>query len=425
MSKVYIKKNSIFSEVNTFYKKIGNEWTVIQENDFLEYLALVVPIFGGDIASENKFEIAAPYSIESETCQCLALFNDAAVSTGVVWSIVSGGTYAQINNTGVVSILNTADSSSITILATYNGFTASHDMIVTYKYGSNTETSTETIVDESGQSITTVTTITENEDGSSYSESTSTILDESGNTIGTIESTTNVNTDGSYESTSTNYDENGDATSTTNASGDTDGNVSTQNLEYDESGNSVVVGYSIDTSDNPDGEKNFNGNGVNTDYYAFDMTHGFEINIHFTFDYSKQPSGQNENHHNILTMKRATPSPWYGFQLRQSNTTKNIILGTQFATGSNTNTNITGVTTNITTEQEFDLTITYDPTASGTKFTCYDNLKNRNVYTSSLTFPDIEELRYLRVTIGHALDGNGNPYRYSNINVFNFSLRRI
>ena len=201
MSKVYIKKNSIFSEVNTFYKKIGNEWTVIQENDFLEYLALIVPIFGGDIASENKFEIAAPYNIESETCQCLALFNDAAVSTGVVWSIVSGGTYAQINNTGVVSILSTADSSSITILATYNGFTASHDMIVTYKSGSNTETSTETIVDESGQSITTVTTITENEDGSSYSESTSTILDESGNTIGTIESTTNVNTDGSYELT--------------------------------------------------------------------------------------------------------------------------------------------------------------------------------------------------------------------------------
>lgn len=142
-------------------------------------------------------------------------------------------------------------------------------------------------------------------------------------------------------------------------------------------------------------------------------------------NYSNQPAGQNENQHNILTMKRSNPSPWYGFQLRQTSTTKNIILGTQFATGSNTNTTITGVNTGVTNEQEFDFTITYDPTASGTKFVCYDNLRDRNVYTSSLTFPDIEELRYLRVTIGCALDQNGDPYRYSNINVFNFELNRI
>lgn len=424
MSKVYIKKNSIFSEVNTFYKKIGNEWTVIQENDFLEYLALIVPIFGGDIASENKFEIAAPYNIESETCQCLALFNDAAVSNGVVWSIVSGGTYAQISNTGLVSISNTADLSSITILATYNGFTASHDMIVTYKSGSNTETSTETIVDESGQSITTITTITENEDGSSYSESTSTILDESGNTIGTIESTTNVNTDGSYESTSTNYDENGDATSTTNASGDTDGNVSTQNIEYDESGNSVVVGYTIDTSNNPDGEKELNGDGINTEYYAFDVTRGFVLEYHFTIDMSNKPSGQNENHHNALTMKRATPSPWYGFQLRQSNTNKYIQLGTQFETGSNTNTRIDPFSTTGNTG-EFNIRITYDPTSTGNTFVCTDIANNRTVFTSNKLFPDIEELRYLKVALGYAMDENGDPYRYANLNVINFSINKL
>lgn len=423
MSTVYVKTNSQYSVVGTFYRKNNNVWGEISEQELLSYLS------GGVFVYNNmqilRFEIAAPNAVASETCQCAALLNDSTITTGISWSIISGSTYALIDNSGLLSIQNTADNSDIIIGASYLGLSTTHNMNVTYRAGSTAETTTEVVVDESGNSTTTITTVTENEDGSSYSESTSTILDESGNTIGTIESTTNVNTDGSYESSSTNYDENGEATSTTNASGDTDGNVSTQNLEYDESGNSVVVGYSIDTSDNPDGEKNFNENGVNTDYYAFDMTHGFEINIHFTINYSKQPSGQNENHHNILTMKRATPQPWYGFQLRHSSTNKSIILGTQFATGSNTNTNITGVTTSITNEQEFDLTITYNPTASGTKFICYDNLKSRNVYTSSLTFPDIEELRYLRVTIGHALDENGNPYRYSNINVFNFSLRRI
>jgi hypothetical protein len=46
------------------------------------------------------------------------------------------------------------------------------------------------------------------------------------------------------------------------------------------------------------------------------------------------------------------------------------------------------------------------------------------VYTSNLKFPDIPELRYLKVVIGYAMDENGNPYRYSNINVKNFNLRR-
>ncbi len=424
MSKVYIKKNSRYSEATHFYRKVGNAWVSIQEDDLLRYLDQVIPVFGGEVESDT-LEIVAPTDVTAETCQCVATHNGIQVSSGVQWSITAGGTYARIDDTGIVKILSSADSSQITVSASYSGLTATHQMTVTYRAGSSSETTTETVVTPDGETITTVTTVTENGDGSSYSESSSTTYDENGNIVGTSESTTNTNSDGSYSSTTTNYDENGDPETTTNVGGDVDGNVSTQNIEYDENGDSVVVGYSIDTSGNPEGEKTFNGEGVNTEYYAFDMTHGFELNIHFTINYSKQPTGQNENHHNILTMKRANPSPWYGFQLRQTSTTKNIILGTQFATGSNTNTSITGVDTGVTNEQEFDFTITYNPTASGTKFVCYDNLRDRNVYTSSLTFPDIEELRYLRVTIGCALDQNGDPYRYSNINVFNFELNRI
>lgn len=285
MSKVYIKNNSNFIEVNNFFRKIDNSWVEMTQSGFLTYLEGVIPIFGGIIPSITRFEIAAPNTLVAESCQCLATFNDTVLTSGVSWSIISGSSYASIDSNGLLTLTSTAN--------------------------------------------------------------------------------------------------------------------------------------------NPDGTKNFNGNGVNTEYYAFDLTHGFELRIHFTINYSKQPVGQNENHHNILTMKRATPSPWYGFQLRHSNTNKLIILGTQFATGSNTNKNLTGRNTGITNEQEFDLTITYNPTASSNTFVCRDNINNTNVYTSNLTFPDIEELRYLKVTIGHALDQNGDPYRYSNINVYDFNISRL
>jgi hypothetical protein len=424
MTKVYIKKESIYSEVSHIYKKTGDAWTLMQEDAFVSYLNQNLPIFRGR-GIVNNIKIAAPASVTAETCQCIALYNNAEVTSGVQWSITSGGSYAQIDSSGLIGISSSADSSPITVAVSYNGLSTTHEMTVTYKSGSSSETTTETVVTPDGETITTVTTVTENEDGSSSSESSSTIYDEDGNVTGTAESTTNTNSDGSYESTTTNYDENGDPTATTNTEGDVDGNVSTQNIEYDENGDSVVVGYTIDTSENPDGEKTFNGEGVNTEYYAFDLTHGFELNIHFTINYSRQPAAQDENHHNILTMKRSNPAPWYGFQIRHSNTNKSIILGTQFATGSNTNTTLTGISTGVANEEEFDFTITYNPTASGNKFICYDNLKSTTVRANNSTFPDIDELKYLKVTIGCALDPNGNPYRYSNINVFNFSIQRI
>ena len=171
-------------------------------------------------------------------------------------------------------------------------------------------------------------------------EVTSTITDESGNTIGSSEFTSNNNADGSFESTSVIYDGEGNPTEGENVSGDTSGNINTQEVTYDESGNSAVTSYTIDTTGNPSGTKNYNGDGANTEYYAFDVTQGFVLDFDFTIDFTQQPAGQDENHHNILTAKRANPSPWYGFQLRQSSTNKYVTLGTQFATGGNTNTNI-------------------------------------------------------------------------------------
>jgi len=276
-----------------------------------------------------------------------------------------------------------------------------------------------------GTSSESTSTVVANTDGSSTSSSTTNNYDENGDLTGSSENQTTNNSDGSSESTTTNYDENGDPTSQVNNEIDTSGNSSTQDIEYDSNGDPVVTGYSIDTSNNQDGTKEFDGDGVNTEFYGFDATAGFILNFHFTIDFTAQPANQNEGHHNVLTMKRASPSPWHGFQLRQSNNNKYIQLGTQFATGSNTNTTInpTWITTNKV--GEYDLTITYNPNASSNRFICRNNLTNSNAYTSNLKFADIDELKYLTICIGYALDENGDPFRYASIDVLDFNVTKL
>ena len=424
MPTVYIKRKSQFAEVSNYYKKVENVWTQVTQQNFLDYIDGNISVFGGDIPAVYVFRIAAPETDSAETCQCLAVLNDTPLTTGVTWSVISGGTYATIDNTGFIVYSTAASNTNITIQAVYSSFTATHDMVITYKSGSQSETTTETTTDESGNTVTTTTVVTENEDGSSVTNESSVVTDESGNTIQTTESTTNANADGSYDSTSTTYDENGDPTETTNVSGDTAGNVSTQGIEYDESGTSAVTAYTIDTSGNPDGEKTYNGDGVNTEYYAFDVTRGFVMHIHFYINFTQQPAGQDENHHNIVTAKRATPTPWYGFQIRQTGTNKYVQLGTQFSTGNNTNTQIASAATATANTAEYDLTITYNPTASTNSFVCRNNLTSSNVYRSNNKFPDIDDLKYIKVTVGYAIDANGDAFRYSNIKVLDFSITR-
>ena len=424
MDKICIKRNSKFAEVNDFYQKSGATWVTITQSEFLSYLQGIVPVFGGVIPSVAKLEIAAPTSLTAKTCQCVALLDNQVVRTGITWSVVSGSTYATIDQSGFITFDTAASETSVIIQAEYADKTAVHEMTVTYDAGSESETTAEVTVDDSGNTTTVITIITENQDGSSQMEVTSTITDESGNTIGSSEFTSNNNADGSFESTSVIYDGEGNPTEGENVSGDTSGNINTQEVTYDESGNSAVTSYTIDTTGNPSGTKNYNGDGVNTEYYAFDVTQGFVLDFDFTIDFTQQPAGQDENHHNILTAKRANPSPWYGFQLRQSSTNKYVTLGTQFATGGNTNTNIQPMssTGNVS---EYNFKIIYDPTASTNKFRVLNAFTSGSVYTSNNIFPDIEELKYLKVTIGYAMDPNGDPFRYSNINVKNFSLRKL
>ena len=113
-------------------------------------------------------------------------------------------------------------------------------------------------------------------------------------------------------------------------------------------------------------------------------------------------------------------------QIRQSNTNKVVTLGTQFATGSNLNQNVTVTNANklSTNVYEYNFHIVYDPTLASNQFACNELIGGFN-YSTSNTFPDIEDLKYIKTTVGCALDENGNPFRFSNINVFSFSIEKI
>ena len=456
-----IKENNHWKKVYAFYIKADGTWTM-QEVETLSGVVI------SNICQYGGSEDNIPYTLSimgpsvmygTEADYFLAKNSVMVPNSEVTWSIVSGAAlYAVIDNVGKLTILPFANNSTVVVGATYKDEVKYKTLKLTYLADASATTTTETdtyetsagtvevitttteITDASGNT-TTATTVVEtttgengetthvetneviNSDGSSTSTSNTVILDESGNTMGSASGETNTNSDGSYSSTNTTFDSGGSPTNTTNASGDTEGNVNTQGIEY-ESGSPVVTGYTIDTSNNPESGKTYSGDGVNTEYYAFDVTRGFVVNMHFTVDCSNKPAGQDENHHNVLTAKRASPSPWYGFQIRQSNTNKYVQLGTQFSTGSNVNTKINPAGLTGSTA-EYNLRILYNPTAGTNTFICKDLHDGTYAYTSNSLFPDIEDLKYIKVTIGYAMDANGDPFRYSNIDVKNFSIQRL
>ena len=429
-----------------------------------------------NISYDNQLTIECADTLTGTSGNAIARYNSTAINNAQ-WSITSGSTYATINALGEIIIYETG---TITIQAEYNDYTATKTINVVYdaskssstevnpdgsvtttetttttdpETGAVVEETTSTTVNEDGSTSNTTETTTTNTDGSSETTSTTTNQDgtssetqsttsapdaetgaittesstnhddESGNVSGSSDSTLVENTDGSSTSQVNNYDENGDPTSTTNNEVDTSGNSSTQEIEYDDNGDPVVTGYTIDTTGSS-GEGKVIEDGVNTDYYAFDPTRGFILDFDFTIDFAHQPAGQDENHHNILTAKRANPSPWYGFQFRQSGTNTYIQLGTQFATGSNTNTTINpiGMVNKVAT---YSLRIVYDPTIASNNFICKNMLNDTVVFSASNKFPDIEALKYLKVCLGYAMDENGDPYRYSNITVHNFVIEKL
>ena len=445
MQAVYIKKNSEFAEVETIFRKNNNNWGQITKEEFATYItsAQTVSIFNNSL-NPIILEIGAPHTLTTETFQCTVMANGIKLNSGYQLSIVSGNTFATIDNTGLLTVLSSANNSDITLYAEYGGLSAAHVTNVTFKSGSTSETTSEISFDESCNTIKTITTLTENEDGSNSTEETQYITDLSGNTLGTIESTITNNSDGSFSGTSTTYNAEGNPTDTTNQFGDVNGNISTQEIEYNESGTPVVVGYEIDTTESQGEGKNITGDGVNTEFVPFaDDNCGFICHIKFTSEAAEQPrpplvedtEDESTNWlYNIMGAKAATQLPtggWPGFDIRWALTKiqgkgKLQFRYTQSGATTTTSKDLTGKNEDGTESgNTYDLTITYDPEMilPNSRTTFYVTSANGCMPSLGTNIHFISN--NIDFTLGYALNMQSEPYRYSNVKIHDFSITKI
>lgn len=462
------------------YMKNNGVWMPITDVEFNSYLSGRILEYGYHTQSlpAHTLMISGPSSPLGTSAGYVAVYDGNAVNSNVTWAIVSGASYASISQTGELTILSPADSGTVVISATYAGMTAEKTLLVTYEAGttSEIETKTSTETNDSGQTITTTTTTTvitdasgntavtesvtqiiENQDGSMSSveqetntsadgtvtEQTTTInYDENGDVTGSQESEIVTNPDGSFGGSTTNYNENGKPTDTTNQSGDTAGNVDTQQVEYDESGTPVVTGYEIDTTGSNGEGKEIDGDGVNTEFVPFKFaSEGFVINFDFESTAAAQPrppitedtedSGTNYLY-TVLGAKTTAKvgNIWPGFEIRWtipksgspnfSDDTKCPIQFNRTFSGE-TSTTRTNFTSGYSPSNVYYLTVIYDP-AESTKFKVRNNVINANIQTGNKALQDNVDLD---LTIGYSTDHNGDKIRHSSLIVHDFSVVKL
>ena len=303
--------------------------------------------------------------------------------------------------------------------------------------GAVTTETTVAITNTDGTSSESSSTLIENTDGSSQSVSETIRYDENGDTTGSTTNTTDVNADGSSSSQTTNYDENGDPTDRENVDIDTTNNVNTQNIEYDSNGDPVVTGYTIDTTNNATtgAESLHAGDGIDTEFIPFDGTNGFELIIKFRTVQTEQPNpptvedtedtGTNY-HFNILGGKAAAKvgSVWPGIDIRWTLSRTNYSSGNLLAryqpgSGNQISSTITTKYNN-STDRIYYIKFVYNPNAA-TKMKIIDMWTN-NVLVSSSNALGAQDLK---ITLGYALGIEGQSYRYSNVDIYEFSVTKL
>ena len=326
--------------------------------------------------------------------------------------------------------------------------TTTETTVVTNPDGSESQTQSETVENQDGSSTTTSTTV--NSDGttsetqgttsapdpvtgSTTSQSETVNYDANGDPTGSSTNTTTNNTDGSSSSSTTNYNAEGDPTDQTNQDTDSSGNVDTQSVEFDENGDPTVTGYTIDTTSNPNGGKDITGDGVNTEFVPFDSSDGFELHIRFKSRKQDQPNpplvvdteDTGANLHFTILCSKSPFKPWPGFHIRwtlnkNNYTNGNLVFGYTSASANNsTNRNLALSRNN----DVYDFTIAYDPNLIKypSMFRCQDNLNGSALITLNVDFKPLE----YPLTIGYNITQQGQPYRYSNVEVLEFSVTKI
>ena len=407
VTKVGVKNSGswVKNAISAIYQKVNGAWSNnISNGGTTKYT------FGGFIETTpdedvtgSTLTIAGPSSVTSTTCQYVALADNTQVSVSD-WSITSGTGYASINNSGLLTILNGANNSTVSISCSYNGLTANKEITVTYKSGSSSQTTTTT--DESGNTV--VTTVTDNTDGSSSSMAIK--YDVEGNEIGHISEDT-----------------------------DTSGNVSTQTVEVNENGDEVVTSYSIDTTNNPNGKMAIDDS-VDTGFIPFDGSSDWELTFKFSYDWNRNTDsglvtilGCGEYNPSLVSgflikfeaKKTSTPKTMPYLNISQNNTSSTIFL----YISSNRGRVYTNPMTFLVRMTKIGQTITYEMTAVGElKYNkTADNINNAITTTNEKiphTWTD-DSTSTVDITIGGYLSSSGSIGQKADIDVIEFDVHKI
>ena len=438
----YIKVNGEWVAIQARYKKVNGVWVQVPESGFPELSAYV---FGG--SPSEVVSIAGLDSVSAVSSSYCALLNGVQdVTTGSTWSVVSGSNYATIDQLGELTILSGADNSNVTIQVEHGTSSARKTVSVTYVSGATAYTETEIVVDAGGNTSTTTTTTIENNDGSTTSESTTVEIDASGNTLSRTTGTTQTNSDGSFTGTTTTYNSEGEPSEGTNVSGDVEGNVSTQQVGYDESGGTMVTGYEIDTTGSGGEGKEFDGDGVNTEFVPFcDDNCGFVCHMKFTTVMEEQErpphvpdvddSGSNYLY-NIMSAKSPFKgtSSWPGFEIRWAISKTDLSASgnsLQFRYSSAGATSTTSRKMNgknddgTATGHTYDITITYDPQMVLPTSRNTFSVTSANGCISSIGTDVTFESTDIDFTIGYTNSTQGTKHRFSNMVIHDFNITKI
>lgn len=467
-------KVTINSGVQNQSITVSASWTNSMNESYTETKTII-------ISYDNELAIDGAATMTGTSGNVIARYNGNVVTP--TWAITSGNQYATIDNTGAISIVA---SGTIIVSATYSGYTTTKTIELIYEANTSTETvvdpdtgttttttttttqnqdgststsSTTTTTNEDGSSSETVTNTTQNQDGSSTSTSTTTSSDGSSSQNETVvntdgsstsqtttqnadgtsqQSQTDTASDGSSATTTTNYNEDGDPTSGTNNTIDTSGNSNTQEITYDENGDTTVTSYTIDTSGNEAGTgETVTGTGVNTEFLPWDNSDGWEMHIRFRTVKTEQPNpplvtdteDTGANYHFTIVCAKSPFKPWPGFHIRwtlqKNNYSKgNLVLGyTQKGSNNSTNKTLAMAPTTGDNANLYDFTIAYDPKLKKypSKFRCIDNFDRAATISYNYDFDPIE----YQFTIGYNVNQNGQPYRYSNLTVYEFSITKL
>lgn len=230
------------------------------------------------ISYNNQLTIEGASTMSGTSGNVIALYNSTVVNP--TWEITSGNAYATIDSSGEITIIASGD---ITVSATYNGYTTTKTITLTYdvnsssqtqvdpdtgavttmetttvtdpETGATTETSTSTTTNEDGSSSSTETSTTTNQDGSSTTTTSTTNAD--GSTMESTSSTSSPDSDGAVTTTESTTVTNADGTSSESSSTvvvNEDGSSQSQSSEtnYDENGNEVSSTESTTSVSAPD-----------------------------------------------------------------------------------------------------------------------------------------------------------------------------